>query len=495
MMDGLTAMFTSGTKNFYMLPIRAVKEFVLTIPNWSKTHKALRGYGAVGETDFASVSKRLAEEAKYEARDMNTAEKIAETLLKPLRWITTASDNAIRQAVYEQEMAESGDKATAIRKAFEVINFRRAGYSSRVNTLRQSVNFTGAYLQYVNVSAKVLTGKGITPTQKKQSYVRLVNALAGYGLFSFLLFMDVSDDDEYQETDQTTRDLRQFIPGLTEKAGVWLPVRADPFMLVAKMLPEHIYNLSRKEGGEDWTKFKKAFKAYMASAALGPTPIPQLPKVVLETMMNKSITTGRPIVGGGIEGRATEREMTSTTSEFSKMLGSTGLVSPVMADYWINNLGASVGRAFIFLTNALMKDSEAPEQSTRDKLASFAPKFIKREFGTRAKNDLYELRDVVDEAYATYKDVQRYGSKEEYDRVYEETIDKVQKKPVVDVAIKQLAQIRADERKLLEKPPGNMTKEQKEAAIKRLREKEQTILFDIQYKRDLSGLDKGNPFR
>jgi hypothetical protein len=495
MMDGLTAMFTSGTKHFYMLPIRAVKEFVLTIPNWSKTHKALRGYGAVGETDFASVSKRLAEEAKYEARDMNTAEKIAETLLKPLRWITTASDNAIRQAVYEQEMAESGDKATAIRKAFEVINFRRAGYSSRVNTLRQSVNFTGAYLQYVNVSSKVLTGKGITPTQKKQSYVRLVNALAGYGLFSFLLFMDVSDDDEYQETDQTTRDLRQFIPGLTEKTGVWLPVRADPFMLIAKMLPEHIYNLARKEGGEDWTKFKKAFKAYMASAALGPTPIPQLPKVALETMMNKSITTGRPIVGGGIEGRATEREMTSTTSEFSKMLGSTGLVSPVMADYWINNLGASVGRAFIFLTNALMKDSEAPEPSTRDKLASFAPKFIKREFGTRAKNDLYELRDIVDEAYATYKDVQRYGSKEEYDRVYEETIDKVKKKPVVDVAIKQLAQIRADERKLLEKPPGDMTKEQKEAAIKRLREKEQIILFDIQYKRDLSGLDKGNPFR
>jgi hypothetical protein len=40
-----------------------------------------------------------------------------------------------------------------------------------------------------------------------------------------------------------------------------------------------------------------------------------------------------------------------------------------------------------------------------------------------------------------------------------------------------------------------MTKEQKEAAIKRLREKEQIILFDIQYKRDLSGLDKGNPFR
>jgi hypothetical protein len=494
-MDGLTGMFTSGVKHWYMIPIRAIKEFVLTIPNWSKTHKVLRGYGTVGETDFASVSKRLAEEAKYEARDMNTAEKIANTLLKPLRWITTASDNAIRQAIYEQEMAESGDKATALRKAFEIINFRRAGYSSLVNTLRQSVNFTGAYLQYINVTSKVLTGKGITPTQKKQTYVRLVNSLAGYGLLSFIIFMSVSDDDEYKETDQTTRDLRQFLPGITEKLGVWLPVRADPFMLIAKMLPEHIYNLSRKEGGEDWTKFKKAFKAYMASAALGPTPIPQLPKVALESMMNKSITTGRPIVGTGIEGRANEREFTSTTSEFSKMLGSTGLVSPVMADYWINNLGASVGRAFIFLTNALMKDSEAPQPSTRDKLASFAPKFIKREFGTRAKNDLYELRDIVDEAYQTYKDVEKIGSQAEYDKTYEETIDKVMAKPGIDIAINQLAQIRAEERLILESPPAGMTKQQKEDAIKKLRTEEQELLFDIQYRRDLTGLDKGNPFR
>jgi hypothetical protein len=495
MMDGLTAMHTSGVKHWYMLPIRAIKEFLLTLPNWSKTHKTLRGYGTVGETDFASVSKRLAEENKYEARDLNVAEKIATTLLKPLRWITTASDNAIRQAVYEQEMAESGDKATAVRKAFEIINFRRAGYSSRINTLRQSVNFTGAYLQYINVTSKVLSGKGITPTQKKQTYVRLLNSLAGYGVLSFIMFMSVSDDDEYQETDQTTRDLRIFIPGLTEKTGVWLPVRADPFMLVSKMIPEHIYNLSREEGGEDWTKFKKAIKAYMDSAMLGPTPIPQLPKVALETMMNKNITTGRPIVGAGVEGRSAEREYTSTTSEFSKMLGSTGLVSPVMADYWINNLGASVGRAFIFLTNSLMKDSEAPEKTTRDKLASFAPKFIKREFGTRAKNDLYELRDIVDEAYLTFKDVQKFGSEAEYNKTYEETIDKVMQKPGIDVAIKQLAQIRAEERMILERPPGDMTKAEKEMYLKELLEREQIILFDIQFKRNLSGLDKDNPFR
>jgi hypothetical protein len=261
------------------------------------------------------------------------------------------------------------------------------------------------------------------------------------------------------------------------------------------MIPEHIYNLSRKEGGEDWTKFKKAFKAYMAAAMLGPTPIPQFPKVVLETTMNKSMNTGRDIVGAGIEGRETERQFTSTTSEFSKMLGSSGLVSPVVADYWINNLGASVGRAFILLTNSLMKDSEAPEKSTRDTLASFAPKFIKREGGTRAKNDLYELRDIVDEAYLTYKDIQKYGSEAEYNKKYKETIDKVMEKPGIDVVINQLAQIRSEERMIREYPPAGYTKEFKEAYLKELRDREQTILFDIQLKRNLSGLDKDNPFR
>jgi hypothetical protein len=494
-MDGTTAMFTSSVQFPLKIPVLAVKEFLLTIPNWSKTHKMLRGYGAVGETDYTAVSSRMAEEAKYGAREMNVVEKIANYLLKPLKWITMASDNAIRQAVYEQRLKETGDKAEAIRAAFEIINFRRAGYSAMVNTIRQSVPFTGAYLQYINVTSKVLTGKGITPMQKKQTYMRMMNAMGQYGLLMFLITMAVGDDDEYKDADNTQRDLHMYIPGLTEKTGIWLPLRADPFTLVAKMIPEHIVNLSKKEGGEDWTKFKKAFKDFLGSALLGPTPMPQLPKTALQASINYDFNTGRPIVGQGVEGRATGREYSMYTSEIAKRIGSTGVVSPMMVDYWLNNIGGSLSRSFVTLSNSYLKDKDAPEKSTRDKLASFAPKFIKREFGARGKNDLYELRDIVDEAYLTYKDIEKFGSKEQYDKAYEMYIDKVAQKPGIDQAIKQLGQLRTEERMILESPPGDMNKEQKEKMIRNIREEERVILFDIQFKRDLSGLDKGNPFR
>jgi hypothetical protein len=145
-------------------------------------------------------------------------------------------------------------------------------------------------------------------------------------MFSFLYAMLMSDDEEYKDTDTTTRDLRYFIPGLTDY-GIWLPVRADPFTLFSKMFVEHYVNLTKTEQTEDWTKFKKAFKDFATSAFLGPTPMPQLAKTVLEANMNYNLNTDRAIVGQGLAGRATERQFTSTTSllarDMSKATGDT----------------------------------------------------------------------------------------------------------------------------------------------------------------------------
>ena len=58
-----------------------------------------------------------------------------------------ASDNAVRQAVYDQTMKETNNQALAVDRAFEVINFKRAGASSAVTGLRQVVPFFGAFLQ------------------------------------------------------------------------------------------------------------------------------------------------------------------------------------------------------------------------------------------------------------------------------------------------------------------------------------------------------------
>ena len=497
-MDAQSAMTTSGVKYPFKIPLLAVKEFFLTLGDWSNAHKELRAVGAVGERSYSEVTSRIDVETRAGLRRPNLAERIVSGALKPFKWFAMVSDNAVRQAVYEQTLKETGDKGAAIARAFEIINFKRSGYSSTINTARQVIPFFGAYLQALNVIGKTITGRGISPTTKKAAYTRLASTMTQVAMFSFLYAMLMSDDEEYKDTDTTTRDLRYFIPGLTDY-GVWLPVRADPFTLFTKMFVEHYVNLTKTEQTEDWTKFKKAFKDFAVNAFLGPTPMPQLAKTVLEANMNYNLNTDRPIIGQGIGGRATERQFTSTTSllakDMSKATGDT--VSPITIDYYMRQLAGSLSGVSIFLYDKLYRDANAPEKSTRDTIAQFAPGFVKKEFGTKAKNDLYELRDIIDEAYQTFNDMSKFATPEEFykSEQYKKAGEKLAVKPALEVLIKQLARNRVAERQIRERPPKDMTKEQKEAILKSMKEGERQLLKDIQIFRLKAGLDEDNPFR
>jgi hypothetical protein len=497
-MDAQTAMFSSGVTYPFKIPVLAVKEFFLTLGDWSKAHKELRAVGAVGERSYSEVTSRIDVETRAGLRRPNLAERIVSGALKPFKWFAMVSDNAVRQAVYEQKLKETGDKAAAIATAFEIINFKRAGYSSTVNTARQTIPFFGAYLQALNVIGKTATGRGVSPTTRKAALAKLASTMTQVAMFSFIYAMLMSDDEEYKDTDTVTRDLRYMIPGLTDK-GIWLPVRADPFTLFSKMFVEHYVNLTKTEQTEDWTKFKKAFKDFATSAFLGPTPMPQIAKTVLEAQTNFNMATDRPIVGQGVAGRDTERQFTSNTSllarDMSKASGDT--VSPITIDYYMRQLAGSLSGVSIFLYDKMYRDANAPEKSTRDTIAQFAPGFVKKEFGTRAKSDLYELRDIIDEAYQTYTDMSKFATPEEFykSEQYKKAGEKLAVKPAIDVLIKQLSRNRAAERELRERPPKDMTKEQKESILRSMKEGERQLLKDIQIYRLEAGLDEGNPFR
>jgi hypothetical protein len=107
--------------------------------------------------------------------------------MRALETFAMASDNAVRQAVYNMTMKETGgDKALAVERAFEIINFKRAGASGNIQMLRQVVPFFGAYLQAQNVLYKTLSGKGIAPQQKKEARRILVSNALKIGALAFM---------------------------------------------------------------------------------------------------------------------------------------------------------------------------------------------------------------------------------------------------------------------------------------------------------------------
>ena len=124
--DSVSAMFSSGTRYPFMIPLRVMLEFPLTLIDMSSTHKLLKKDGAVGGFAFLQNDNILDQElaspgmfntlrrafAKIPGLSQANAIKLGDRNLSIsglLNRIAMASDNAVRQAVYQQVMLETGE--------------------------------------------------------------------------------------------------------------------------------------------------------------------------------------------------------------------------------------------------------------------------------------------------------------------------------------------------------------------------------------------------
>lgn len=475
--DAYSAMVTSGVENPFGIPLEVMKEIVKTSAGVSKARQQLKSVGAVGIRDYsAEISKLDAEIAAGLKKP-----KLTDRIKKPFQIFSMASDNVIRQAIYAQTMKETGDKALAIERAFEVINFRRTGSNKLVSVGRQVIPFFGAYLQSINVMMKVASGRGIAPTQRAEAYRVLRNTMMKTMILSFIYSALTADDDDYEKLDPSIRDRRFVFPGT---GGMSIPVRPDLASLITKVIPEHIYHNLIKED-EDTTKTLKSLGGGLANAILGPAPYPQAIKPAIELIYNYDIFTGRPIVGTGVSGKEEEMQYTARTSELAKVLSDYTGISPMKIDFALDSyLGYSAG-LMRMATNDFMADIRGdvlPSKSAQDLITELpgTSAFIAREFGTRAKNDYYELRDEVDRAYNTYKDKQQFRGPEETEAYLakDNKRDLIVRKGLVDDLGKYLSQLRKMERSVME--DKYMSPDEKQQKIKFIREEEVNMLDHLE---------------
>jgi Large polyvalent protein associated domain 38 len=484
--DAFGAMFVSGVKHPFALPVQALKEFISTLRGTSEAHKVLKEYGAVGVRDYSSAVSRIDAEIAAGLKEP----KLMDKLTKPFRALSMASDNAIRQAIYNQTLKETGNKALAIERAFEVINFRRSGASSTVNFLRQTVPFFGAYLQAMNVAAKVIAGKGIAPTEKAEARKILASTMGKVLIAGMIYNVLISEDDGYKKLDPSVRDRRLIIPGTD---GMSLPLRNDIFTVFSKILPEHIYQMTMAEGTEDGTKAKKALATAFTNALVGPNVMPQFAKPAVEVITNHNFFTGRPVVGQGLERLDPQYQYTPNTSELSKVLGKSTGTSPMKWDHLIQSYFGYTGGSVLMATDKVMaagSDRPLPDKSFQDTIASIpgASLFVSREFGTKDKSDFYELRTLVDEAAATDANLKKYKSPEERQAFREEHQKLLQVKAQVNNIDRQLTAIRDQQTRIYEAPESKMSSAEKEVKLRELKEKETRALKNVRELRLRAGL-------
>lgn len=475
--DAYSAMITSGVENPFMIPIEVAKEIYRTSSGTSKARALLKSVGAVGIRDYSAEISRLDAEIAAGLKKPGLFDRM---IKNPLQKFSMASDNVIRQAIYNQTLKETGDKSLAIERAFEVINFRRTGSNKLVSVGRQVIPFFGAYLQSLNVMMKVATGRGIAPSQRAEAYRVLRNTIMKTMLFSLIYSALTADDDDYEKLDPTIRDRRFIFPGM---GGLSIPVRPDLASLITKIIPEHLYHTLYKQD-EDGTKMAKAMKDGLVNALAAPSAYPQAIKPLVEGVMNYDTFTGRPIVGTGAGGKEEEMQYTARTSELAKVLGGYTGMAPMKLDYYLDGyLGYTAG-LLRMVTNDMMADIRGdilPTKSTQDYINALpgTSAFYSKEFGTRAKNDYYELRDIIDEVYNTYKDKQKFRGSEETLEYVNKDNNKglIARKGLMDNIGKYLGQLRASERRILENK--QMSPDEKQQKIRYIRQEETNMLDHI----------------
>lgn len=478
--DSFAAMFSSGLKPQHALsiPFRAVKEFIQTLRGKSSTHEELKNVGAVGVRDFTSAIIRSDVEV---LAGLKKDKSLWDTVKRSLGNVAMAADNAVRQATYEAALAQGMSKAEAIEKAFEIFNVRRRGSSQMLGMAGQVIPFFNAYLAAQNVAYRTLTGVGVSPTDRKAALQTLAATTGSVMALSMLYAMMMGDDEDYEKKPTPTRDRLLMIPG---SGGLGIPLRADAFVL-PKVLAEHTYHLITENGMTDGAKFRASLASLLANSVLSPTVVPQAVKPITEAVLNYDFFQQKPLVGTYQAKKDLSRQFEDSTSEFSKVLGKTELISPIVADHVIRGMFGSFGGLFLQVTNPLIAEMAGvtrPSMTLRDAANAIpnASAFISKEYEVGLRKDFYALKEVTDRAAATLSDMKARSPHEIEAYLSDpEVRQRVAMAPVINRISNQLTDIRKKVNLITNVETKEMTDDRKEELIKQLREQEFQLLKNI----------------
>jgi hypothetical protein len=491
--DSFAAMMSSGLRNPLQIPIETVRQFLSILLGANATGNYLSRTGVVGVNDPTS--------AVYD-NDLAVAtglkpKSALKKVLAPLEKFAMASDNAVRQALYNRTLLETGgvrqkdgsvkggDESAAIERAFEIINFKRSGANGAVAVGKQLVPFFGAYLQAMNVTAKVLAGRGISPSERAAAYKTLMWNTMMVATLGAVYAMLNGGNDDYDEMDPQVRDKHIVIPG----TPFMLPLRSD-FTLFPKLAAEYTYMAMTDNGFTDGKKVRRAMSEALGNAILSPTAVPQFLKPAVEVGLNHNFFTGRDLVGKGVAGLDKEMQYTASTSELGKVLGKLGILAPIEIDHLIKGYTGSLGGFLLLGTNAVMTQGDVPkpEKTTQDSLRQIPGlgTFFASEYGNAMKNDFYELRADVAKAVQTLNRL-KTESPEKARAYMEENKPRLQLQSQVNAINNQLSKLRAYENQIRALPESRMNAEEKKAQIDRVKAAEERMLKNVYKLRGMAG--------
>ena len=410
--DSFRAMQLAGLKH----PEKAAAKVV---SDWYKIRKDIAAgglgderinrFGQVGMFDSTPDMTRKELEEQLDPSKMSRFDKT-------MNWFEAnaeASDLAMRKAVYEQTLAEGGSEQLAVWRAAEIINFSRRGASPLASFARQVIPFFGAWTQGQSVLWRTVMGKGLAQTDRTTALKLLGLSTAKVMMLSFAMAAAFGDDDEYQDQPDYIRHRYMLIPSPFGDGYMKFAMPAD-LGLVTKMLPEMLaaemmgYS---KDSEQLWREFSNAFKTALLSPNIA---APQAVKPLLEAATNYNFFQDRPIVGMAQGMLEVEQQFTEDTSQLARLLGQTGLVSPMKADHVLKAMFGTIGQDLLVGMDAMYEyGTDTPRTSRELAQLPVLRAFFTRETGAADRTNFFKVREDKMRAVATFNKMVREGRIEE----------------------------------------------------------------------------------
>jgi hypothetical protein len=394
------AMFLSGVKHPFSLPTQVLSNFYKTVTG---SESDIQGLGITGAYDGMPdhVMRKMRE--RHGLQDRAAIGRFWDKLED----FSLAADMAVRAAIYDQTMKETGDRVLAFHRAKEYINFKTAGNGQTVRILRQIVPFMNAYIQGMDILYRTMQGKGLAMEDRKAAMALFYGTGVKVAALSVLYAALVGDDDDYKGLDDRERDFNFIIPG----TGLKLPV-APEIGFLFKVIPERIYQKISREGTErpiDNTTFLKGMRDAAINAYGGVNITPQLIKPAIEVATNYSFFTGNPIVGINMAGKETYLQFNDHTSELAKLFGYIG-ISPMKVDHLIRGYLGTVGGVALDVTDAVGDPNRMAKPINKLPLIKT---FMYDDTGRGYKTEFYDFRERVDKVVNSVNTFKREGRAEE----------------------------------------------------------------------------------
>jgi hypothetical protein len=417
--DIVRAYAYAGVKN----NAAVVKNILLNFPkNWykeifkvrDKGIQELENLGVVGTFDFTKQGnlKNILEEAGAKKEGLGSA------IFRVMEAGAKASDLAVRQAIYNQVLKETGDIAQAESAAREIINFSRRGASGAMQTAISVIPFFNAYAQGMDKLATAAAGRvvGTKLGVARSMFYKRMAVLTGMGLAYALL---MSDDENYQALPDHVRDTNWILPygkylGYTPA----IPIPAE-LAFFFKAIPERIVQFYKHQGTDEEQAALGVVKELLVRGVdvfSSPNLTPQLIRPFLENITNHSWFLNRPLESQAQlrqrpfmrAGIGTSDSMKAVAELLEDAANATGIeaitISPIKLENLIRGLLGTAGGTVLALSDAAFFPSRTDRplhQQLKSQLTG-ASAVMKDAVGTRYLDKVYKLESDVEQVYNTY---------------------------------------------------------------------------------------------